>query len=152
VPADLIVLATGYRPQEELVTKLFGDDDHQARRHDLGDSGDNQELRNMYVLTGQPGLWFNRRRIGAMPDRLKTARASDQVRSRKGCCRGLRRRRRDRRKFHPPSFRDAQSAGPEIHNHHREYWIPGSRQEARPGMTARKISGIEKMPTILGTG
>jgi putative flavoprotein involved in K+ transport len=57
VPADLIVLATGYRPQEELVTKLFGDD--VARRvGTIWGFGEAQELRNMYVRTGQPGLWF----------------------------------------------------------------------------------------------
>ena len=36
MPADLIVLATGYRPQEELVRKLFGDDGCGPRRPDLG--------------------------------------------------------------------------------------------------------------------
>jgi len=29
-----------------------------TRRHHLGIFGDTQELRNMYVRTGQPGLWF----------------------------------------------------------------------------------------------
>jgi putative flavoprotein involved in K+ transport len=57
VAADLIVLATGYRPQEELVRKLFGE----AVTNRVGTIwgfGDTQELRNMYVRTGQPGLWF----------------------------------------------------------------------------------------------
>jgi putative flavoprotein involved in K+ transport len=57
LPADLIVLATGYKGQEQLVRQLFGDD--VAARvgpiwgFDVGD-----ELRNMYVRTAQPGLWF----------------------------------------------------------------------------------------------
>ena len=55
--ADLIVLATGYRPQEELVQKLLGD--AVARRVGrIWGFGENDELRNMYVRTGQPGLWF----------------------------------------------------------------------------------------------
>ena len=57
VPANLIVLATGYRPQEELVTKLFGDA-VAARVGPIWGFGGGQELRNMYVRTGQPGLWF----------------------------------------------------------------------------------------------
>jgi len=57
VAADLIVLATGYKRQEELVQKLFGE----AVANRVGTIwgfGDNQELRNMYVRTGQPSLWF----------------------------------------------------------------------------------------------
>jgi cation diffusion facilitator CzcD-associated flavoprotein CzcO len=57
VPADLIVLATGYRPQEELVQKLFGDG-IAKRVGRIWGFGENHELRNMYVRTGQPGLWF----------------------------------------------------------------------------------------------
>ncbi len=57
VGADLIVLATGYRPQEELVQKLFGDE-VMKRVGPIWGFGDTQELRNMYVRTGQPGLWF----------------------------------------------------------------------------------------------
>jgi hypothetical protein len=57
LPADLIVLATGYRPQEELVAKLFGDE--VARRvGPIWGFGEEQELRNMYVRTRQEGLWF----------------------------------------------------------------------------------------------
>src|ERR1700704_1970313 len=55
--ADLVVLATGYRRQEELVQKLFGET-VAARVGTIWGFGDNQELRNMYVRTGQPGLWF----------------------------------------------------------------------------------------------
>jgi cation diffusion facilitator CzcD-associated flavoprotein CzcO len=57
IPADLIVLATGYRPQEELVTKLFGAE-VANRVGTIWGFGETQELRNMYVRTGQPGLWF----------------------------------------------------------------------------------------------
>ena len=57
IAADLIVLATGYRRQEELVRKLFGDA-MVERIGTIWGFGDNQELRNMYVRTGQPGLWF----------------------------------------------------------------------------------------------
>jgi cation diffusion facilitator CzcD-associated flavoprotein CzcO len=55
--ADLIVLATGYRPQEYLVRKLFGEA-IAARVGPIWGFGDGQELRNMYKRTGQPGLWF----------------------------------------------------------------------------------------------
>jgi putative flavoprotein involved in K+ transport len=55
--ADLIVLATGYKGQEYLVQKLFGDA-VAARVGPIWGFGDGQELRNMFVRTGQPGLWF----------------------------------------------------------------------------------------------
>ncbi len=57
IPADLIVLATGYKPQEYLVRKLLGED-VAARVGPIWGFGDGQELRNMYTRTGQPGLWF----------------------------------------------------------------------------------------------
>jgi putative flavoprotein involved in K+ transport len=57
IAADLIVLATGYRPQEELVRKLFGDAITQ-RVGPIWGFGDGQELRNMYVRTPRPGLYF----------------------------------------------------------------------------------------------
>ena len=57
IAADLIVLATGYQRQEELVRKLFGE--LVANRvGTIWGFGEAQELRNMYVRTGQPGLWF----------------------------------------------------------------------------------------------
>ncbi len=55
--ADLIVLATGYKGQEYLVRKLFGDD-VAARVGPIWGFGENQELRNMFTRTAQPGLWF----------------------------------------------------------------------------------------------
>jgi cation diffusion facilitator CzcD-associated flavoprotein CzcO len=57
IAADLIVLATGYKPQEHLVRQLFGDD-VTARVGPIWGFGEAQELRNMYTRTGQPGLWF----------------------------------------------------------------------------------------------
>jgi cation diffusion facilitator CzcD-associated flavoprotein CzcO len=57
LPADLIVLATGYRPQEELVQQLFGE--AVARRvGPIWGFGNEQELRNMFTRTKQPGLYF----------------------------------------------------------------------------------------------
>ncbi|MBN9090734.1 MAG: NAD(P)/FAD-dependent oxidoreductase [Reyranella sp.] len=57
LPADLIVLATGYKGQEALVAKLFGDET--ARRvGPIWGFGPEQELRNMFMRTPQPGLWF----------------------------------------------------------------------------------------------
>ena len=55
--ADLVVLATGYKGQEQLVAKLFG----QPVADKVGPIwgfGDGQELRNMFTATPQPGLWF----------------------------------------------------------------------------------------------
>lgn len=57
VPADLIVLATGYMPQEYLVTRLFGAETA-TRVGPIWGFGDGNELRAMYCRTGQPGLWF----------------------------------------------------------------------------------------------
>jgi cation diffusion facilitator CzcD-associated flavoprotein CzcO len=55
--ADLVVLATGYKGQEELVRRLFGDGVAQ-RVGPIWGFGEGQELRNMYTRTAQPGLWF----------------------------------------------------------------------------------------------
>ena len=55
--ADLIVLATGYKGQEHLVRKLFGDEVAE-RVGPIWGFGDEQELRNMFTRTAQPGLWF----------------------------------------------------------------------------------------------
>jgi putative flavoprotein involved in K+ transport len=57
VAADLVVLATGYKRQEELVRKLFGED-VTDRVGVIWGFGEEQELRNMYTRTGQPGLWL----------------------------------------------------------------------------------------------
>jgi putative flavoprotein involved in K+ transport len=55
--ADLVVLATGYKGQEHLVRKLFGERIAQ-RVGPIWGFGEGQELRNMFTRTPQPGLWF----------------------------------------------------------------------------------------------
>jgi cation diffusion facilitator CzcD-associated flavoprotein CzcO len=55
--ADLVVLATGWKGQEHLVRKLFGEA-LAARVGPVWGFGDGQELRNMFTRTAQPGLWF----------------------------------------------------------------------------------------------
>jgi putative flavoprotein involved in K+ transport len=57
IAADLVVLATGYKRQEELVRLLFGDE-VVKRVGTIWGFGEEQELRNMYMRTGQAGLWF----------------------------------------------------------------------------------------------
>ena len=57
IPADLVVLATGYKDTPTLVAKLFGDDVAEKVGPIWG-FGDGLELRNMYRPTPQPGLWF----------------------------------------------------------------------------------------------
>ena len=57
VPADLIVLATGYFPQMELVRRALGD----AMAERIGPVwgiGADGELNNMFKRTPQEGLWF----------------------------------------------------------------------------------------------
>jgi putative flavoprotein involved in K+ transport len=57
VPADLIVLATGYFPQVELVRRALGEA-MVARIGPVWGFGADGELNNMYKRTPQPGLWF----------------------------------------------------------------------------------------------
>ena len=57
IPADVVILATGYKPQEYLVAKLFGQE-IADRVGPIWGYGDGLELRNMYRPTGQPGLWM----------------------------------------------------------------------------------------------
>ena len=57
IAADLVVLATGYKRQEELVRLLFGEA-VADRVGTIWGFGEEQELRNMYTRTGQMGLWF----------------------------------------------------------------------------------------------
>lgn len=56
-PADLVVLATGYKGQEHLVAKLFGED-VAANVGPVWGFGAGLELRNMFVPTPERGLWF----------------------------------------------------------------------------------------------
>ena len=58
IAAELIVLATGYRGLEYLVRKLFGDAIADRVGPVWGIDEEKQELRNMWMRTGQPGLWF----------------------------------------------------------------------------------------------
>jgi putative flavoprotein involved in K+ transport len=57
VPADLLVLATGYKNQQETVRLYLGDDiaDRIGAVWGFDEGG---ELRNMWRQTAQPGLWF----------------------------------------------------------------------------------------------
>jgi putative flavoprotein involved in K+ transport len=57
LPADLVVLATGYQGQQALVRKLFGSA-MAERVGPIWGFGEDQELRNMFRRTPQPGLWF----------------------------------------------------------------------------------------------
>jgi putative flavoprotein involved in K+ transport len=57
VPADLLVLATGYKNQQDTARALLGDAIADAVGPVWGfDPGG--ELRNMWKRTAQPGLWF----------------------------------------------------------------------------------------------
>ncbi len=58
LPADLIVLATGFKGQDYLVRRLFGDAVAERVGPVWGFDEAHQELRNMWMRTGQPGLWF----------------------------------------------------------------------------------------------
>jgi putative flavoprotein involved in K+ transport len=55
--ADLVVLATGYKGQEHIARALLGDEIVE-RIGPIWGFGDEQELRNMFRRTAQPGLWF----------------------------------------------------------------------------------------------
>ena len=57
VAADLIVLATGYYPQHELVRRALGDE-MVERIGPVWGIGEDGELNNMYKRTPQEGLWF----------------------------------------------------------------------------------------------
>jgi putative flavoprotein involved in K+ transport len=56
--ADLVVLATGYKGQDHIVSSLFGAEVTERVGPIWGFDPDSQELRNMWTRTGQPGLWF----------------------------------------------------------------------------------------------
>ena len=57
-PVDLVVLATGYQGQDHLVGQLFGPEVAAKVGPVWGFDPATQELRNMWVPTAQPGLWF----------------------------------------------------------------------------------------------
>ena len=57
VPADLLVLATGYYTQQELVRRTLGED-VAARVGPVWGIGGDGEMANMWKRTPQDGLWF----------------------------------------------------------------------------------------------
>ena len=57
VPADLIVLATGYFPQGELVRRSLGED-MAGRIGQVWGQDQDGELSNMFKRTPQNGIWF----------------------------------------------------------------------------------------------
>jgi putative flavoprotein involved in K+ transport len=57
VPADLIVLATGYKNQQDSV-RLYLGNEIADRIGPVWGFDDGGELRNMWRRTAQPGLWF----------------------------------------------------------------------------------------------
>ena len=57
VPADLLVLATGYHTQQEMVRRLLGHDTAERVGQVWGIGADG-EMSNMWKRTPQPGLWF----------------------------------------------------------------------------------------------
>ena len=57
-PADTVVLSTGYKGPEAMVEELMGGDVAERVGPIWGWSEEEQELRNMWMRTGQPGLWF----------------------------------------------------------------------------------------------
>ncbi len=56
--AELVVLATGYKGPRHLVARLFGEQVAQRVGPVWGFDAEGAELRNMFVRTAQPGLWF----------------------------------------------------------------------------------------------
>ena len=58
LPADLVVLATGFKGQQYLLRRLFGNDIAERVGQVWGFDDDIQELSNMFMRTGQAGLWF----------------------------------------------------------------------------------------------
>ncbi|MGE0226171.1 MAG: FAD-dependent oxidoreductase [Acetobacteraceae bacterium] len=57
LPADLLVLATGYYPQQELVRRALGEE-MAARIGPVWGIGPDGELNNMFKRTPQQGVWF----------------------------------------------------------------------------------------------
>ena len=86
IAADLIVLATGYKPQEELVRKLFGDAVDQPRRPDLGLWRRARSCATCMRAPASPAS-------GSSPAASRNAGSARSIsrcrsrRSRKGCCR-----------------------------------------------------------------
>jgi putative flavoprotein involved in K+ transport len=58
LPADLVVLATGYEGHDHTVRTLFGAAVAERVGQIWGFDPETQELASMWTRTGQPGLWF----------------------------------------------------------------------------------------------
>ena len=58
IPADLVVMATGFEGHMETVQRLFGADVAGRVGKIWGFHPEKQELANMWTRTPQPGLWF----------------------------------------------------------------------------------------------
>ena len=56
--ADLVVLATGYKGQDHIVGSLFSPEVAARVGPIWGFDAVTQEMRNMWIRTRQPGLWF----------------------------------------------------------------------------------------------
>ena len=57
VPADIVMLATGYYPQSELVHRSLGEEMAERIGQIWGQDEDG-ELANMFKRTPQDGIWF----------------------------------------------------------------------------------------------
>ena len=55
--AELLVTATGFKNQQDVVREYLGDE-IADRIGPVWGFGDGRELRNMWTRTPQPGLWF----------------------------------------------------------------------------------------------
>ena len=58
LPAELVVLATGYEGLADMVRRHFGQAVADRVGPIWGFDETTSELRNMWMVTGQPGLWF----------------------------------------------------------------------------------------------
>ena len=58
IPAEAIVLATGFKGHDHMVLTHFGPEVAKKVGPVWGLDPDYHELRNMWTKTGQPGLWF----------------------------------------------------------------------------------------------
>ena len=58
IKADLIVLATGFKGQDYIIRKIFGNSINDLIGPVWGFDSGEYELRNMWIRTAQPGLWF----------------------------------------------------------------------------------------------
>jgi putative flavoprotein involved in K+ transport len=83
---ELVVLATGYKGQDHLVEALFGADVARRVGRVWGFDEESQELRNMWMRTAQPGLWFTGGSFAQC--RMYSRYLALQIKaSERGCCR-----------------------------------------------------------------